>query len=169
MVHSVPCLGYTFDLYRPGKFDAAKAEANHVPLPLWSILQKCDSVVDADHKKYTSDMVLGPERRGIHVLFATDTRPSKQLEKAMTGRDLCILEGMYGNDDKRERAVETFHMTFTEVAFMASRARPQMIWLTHYSPSLPDPENYIDEARSIFPNMTLGEDGMCTVLKYQED
>lgn len=167
--HSVPCLGFTVDLFRPGRFDLEKARLNHVPQPLWSTLQKTDSAVDAEGRVYTKDMVLGPDRKGIHVLFAQDTRPTPLLEQLMAGRSLCILEGMYGNDDKREKAVETSHMTFTEVAFMASRAQPDEIWLTHYSPSLPDPEAYIEEARSIFPRLTLGTDGMRTVLTYPED
>lgn len=167
--HSVPCLGYTFDLFRPGKFDIKKAKENNVPMAFWKILQNCDSVRDADQTLYTSDMVLGPSREGIHVLFATDTRPTPLLEQKMKGRTLCIVEGMYGSDDKREKAVETSHMTFIEVAFMASRAKPENVWLTHFSPSLPDPENYIDDARSIYPNIMLGSDGMQTVLRYKDD
>ena len=167
--HSVPCLGYTVDLFRPGRFDVEKARFNHVPQPLWSLLQKTDSATDETGRVYTRDMVLGPDRKGIHILLAQDTRPTALLEKMMSGRALCILEGMYGSDDKREKAVETFHMTFTEVAFMASRAKPDEIWFTHYSPSLPDPETYIEDAQTIFPRLKLGTDGMKTILTYPDD
>ena len=71
--HSTECLGYSLYFKRTPKFNIEKAKANNVPQNLWSKLQKIDSIF-YDKKKYTSDMVLGDDRKGVKLSFITDTR-----------------------------------------------------------------------------------------------
>jgi ribonuclease Z len=59
-------------------------------------------------------------------------------------------------------------MTFAEAATMAKEANVQEMWLTHYSPSLFKPKEYIDNARSIFPASIAAKDGMSADLRYDE-
>ena len=42
------------------------------------------------------------------------------------------------------------------------------MWLTHYSPSLNDPEEFIDLARNLFPETTAGGNGMTATLRFEE-
>ena len=42
------------------------------------------------------------------------------------------------------------------------------MWLTHYSPSLTRPEQYMEEVRKIFPAAKAGKDGMTTELMFEE-
>ena len=91
--HQVECYGYRIDVPRVGKFDVDKANANSVPVKVWGMLQKEETVV-FEGKKYTSDMVLGDSRKGIRTVFCTDTRPCESLERNCLDADLAILEGM---------------------------------------------------------------------------
>ena len=59
-------------------------------------------------------------------------------------------------------------MTFLEAADMAKRARVKQMWLTHYSPSLTRPEEYMDGVRKIFPQAVAGKDGKSTDLLFEE-
>ena len=43
------------------------------------------------------------------------------------------------------------------------------MWLTHYSPSLSRPEEYMDAVREIFPNAKAGKDGMTQELDFPEN
>jgi len=56
--HGMPCYGYSFSLPRAGKFDAARAREQGIPLQLWKRLQKGETVEEAG-TIYTPDMVLG--------------------------------------------------------------------------------------------------------------
>ena len=76
---------------------------------------------------------------------------------------------MYGSDERLEAARVKHHMIFSEAAALAKEARVGELWLTHYSPSEPDPEQWIDNARSIFPNSQCGSDGKHIVLNYPDD
>lgn len=163
--HTTVCYGYTIAVNRAGKFDPARARAAGIPLKLWSVLQKqpeasCNGIV------YTQDMVLGPPRRGLLVCYAVDTRPLPEIVRQAEGADLFICEGMYGDPGKKQRAVKTGHMTIEEAARMAAQANPEALWLTHYSPSMPDPETFLERAKEIFPKTVCGRDGMRTTLRF---
>ncbi|MEE0956077.1 MAG: ribonuclease Z [Eubacterium sp.] len=166
--HGMLCCGYTIQLLRSGKFDPARAKAEGIPLKYWNPLQKGNTITDGE-KTYTPDMVLGPERKGIKVVYATDTRPVPAIAEEAVGADLLITEGMYGDPEKNAKAVEHKHMTMRDAAEIAAKARPERMWLTHFSPSMMHPEWYIKEIRKIFPNAELGEDGKYLELNFQDD
>ena len=43
------------------------------------------------------------------------------------------------------------------------------MWLTHYSPSLTRPEEYMNEVRQIFPRAMAAKDGWTVELGFAED
>lgn len=164
--HGIPCYGYRVSISRAGKFDPEKAKANGVPMCYWSRLQKGE-MVEGDGELYTPDQVLGPTRRGLSLVYATDTRPIPLIAEMAEGCDLLICEGMYGAPEKEERAEEAGHMLYRDAATLAKRANVQRLWLTHFSSSMKEPEEYLDaEARAIFPNTVCGYDGMRETLRF---
>ena len=166
--HTVPCYGYSQIIQRAGRFDSEKAKANDVPMKVWSSLQK-GKTVDWEGKTYTPDMVLGPPRKGIKLTYTTDTRPTESILRNAKDSDLFICEGMYGEDDKIEKAKGYKHMTFREAATLARDAGVGEMWLTHYSPSLVRPDDYMDTVREIFPKAWPGKDGKSVELNFEED
>lgn len=166
--HSVECYGYRIDIPRAGKFDVDKAKKNNVPMRVWGMLQKEDNV-NFDGKIYTSDMVLGAPRKGISTVFCTDTRPCEAILRNCQDADLAILEGMYGSDEKDEKAKTAMHMTFAEAASIALNSGCSRLWLTHFSPSMPNPEDYLGEACNIFDNTQIGFDGMRDCLRFCDE
>ncbi len=163
--HNVLCYGYTMEIDRAGKFDPQRALAQEIPQKFWKHLQQGETI-EADGRVFTPDMVLGPARKGIKLTYTTDTRPTNSIRENARDSDLFICEGMYGEKDKQEKAVEHKHMTFYEAAALAKEANVQEMWLTHYSPSLNRPEEYMDEVRKIFPCAKAGKDGMSMEIKF---
>lgn len=161
--HTVPCFGYMAQVPRAGKFDPRRATEAGIPRLLWRRLQQGESV-----DGFTPDQVLGPPRKGIKLVYATDTRPAPALYRAAEGADLLICEGMYGEQDKLPKAKETCHMTFLEAAKTAQRAGAKELWLTHFSPSLNHPADFLPVAASVFPNTSLGSSGRRTTLQFPE-
>ena len=51
---------------------------------------------------------------------------------------------------------------------MARRAEVKKMWLTHYSPSLVNPREFLDRVRKIFPATKAGKDGKTVELDYEE-
>ncbi len=165
--HNVVCYGYSLEVPRGGKFYPEKAEENKVPMRLWNPLQKGETV-EYEGKIYTPDMVIGPPRQGIKLTYCTDTRPVASLVENARGSDLLICEGMYGERDKLEKAREHKHMTMYEAAETARSAGVGELWLTHYSPSMVRPEDYMKDVRKIFPAAHAGKDGKSVTLTFPE-
>ncbi|MCI9547497.1 MAG: ribonuclease Z [Lachnospiraceae bacterium] len=166
--HNVLCYGYTLEIKRQGKFSVERARERQIPVSCWNRLQKGETV-ETDQGIFTPDMVLGPQRKGIKLTYTTDTRPTKSIEENAAGSDLFICEGMYGEPEKEAKAREYKHMTFKEAATLARNAQVKEMWLTHYSPSLVWPEEYIPAARKIFPNTIPGKDGKSVELAFEDD
>ena len=122
-----------------------------------------------DGRVFTPDMVLGPPRKGISVTYTTDTRPTESIIRNAFLSDLFICEGMYGEDEKLEKAKEHKHMTFTEAARLAKEASVKEMWLTHYSPSLIRPEDYMEPVRSIFAGALPDKDRKSVDLMFEDD
>ena len=166
--HNITCYGYSLEIDRAGKFDVEKAKQLQVPMPLWSRLQKGETIRD-ETGIYTPDMVLGPPRKGIKVTYCTDTRPTASIVEHAKGSDLFICEGMYAEKEKITKAKQYKHMTFYEAAQMAKEAGVKEMWLTHYSPSLVRPEDYKKEVQKIFEHTVLGKDGKTVELDFEEE
>ena len=166
--HRTICLAYSLEISRLGKFNLEKATELNLPRNYWSVLQKGNNV-EHDGKIYTPDMVMGEARKGIKLSYCTDTRPSKKLEEFAENSDLLICEGIYGDDEKINKAKEYKHMLFSEAATIAKNSNSKELWLTHYSPSLIKPEEFLPVAQKIFENAKCGYDRKTKTINFTED
>ncbi len=167
--HNVTCYGYTMSLRRQGKFNVEAATAAGIDRNYWGILQRGETVVDENGRTLTPDMVLGEERKGIKLTYVTDSRPTDSIVRNAKDSDLFICEGMYGEEDKIAKARENKHMTFYEAARMARDAGTKEMWLTHYSPSLVNPVEFLPETKKIFANTIAAKDGRNVELKFTDE
>lgn len=167
VVHAVPCYGYSIRIPRIGKFNAERAGALQIPQCLWNKLQH-GADVEYEGRRFTPDMVMGEARKGIKVTYCTDSRPVKAIAENAKNADLFICEGMYGEPGKEGKAKENKHMTFAEAATLAREAGVRELWLTHFSPSLVRPADYIPGIRRIFAPVSAGTDGKSMTLTFTD-
>ncbi|NLJ91381.1 MAG: ribonuclease Z [Clostridiales bacterium] len=166
--HNVICYGYNIIIERAGRFFVDKARENDIPQQYWNRLQKGETIKLED-RVLTPDLVLGPPRKGIKLTYCTDSRPVPIISEMAKDADLFICEGMYGEEDKDSKAAQYKHMTFYDAAKLAQDANVRELWLTHYSPSLVRPEDYIKETKKIFKNTRAGKDRMSVTLVFESD
>jgi ribonuclease Z len=162
--HHVPCLAYRIDVPRGRRFLPDHALALGVPVHDWKLLQRGQMVDGIE-----PEAVLGPPRHGLSVGLVTDTRPTSGLARLVADVDLLIGEGMYGSDDDQPRAVERKHMTFREVAQLAASAGAKQLVLTHFSPSVVEPDVLVANAREIFPETVVGRDHLTLSLRFADE
>lgn len=166
--HRVPCLAYSVQLPRSGRFEVDRAKALNIPVHYWSRLQKGETIIHEDNTWAPED-VLSPPRRGLKLTYATDCRPSEALVELAQGSDLFIAEGLYGDPAKRQDAAEKGHMTFGEAASVAKNANVGELWLTHFSPALLNPQQDLPLAQAIFPNTRVGHNLKQTTLHFLDE
>lgn len=161
--HGIPCYGYRLHLPRQGAFQPEKAKALGVPVTRWKELQKGLAVNGVQPED-----VLSAPRKGITLLYATDTRPVPEIVHFGQGADLMILEGMYGDESKRPQAMKNHHMLFAEAAHLASQAQAKRLALTHFSNCIDEPAEYLPGAQAVFPETCAAADGQCFTLTYPQ-
>jgi ribonuclease Z len=162
--HPVPCLGYRLELPRSPRFLPERARALGVPVHDWKRLQRGLPVGDVLPRD-----VMGPPRPGLAVGLITDTRPVPALAELVRGVDLLVCEGTFGADEDQPRAVERRHMTFREAAELARDAHAKQLLLSHFSPAMPNPGAFANNARSVFPNTLVGHDHLSLNLRFSDD
>ena len=159
--HQVPVLVYRFSIARRPAFQVDIAEERGVPREAWSRLA---DGVDVDG--WQAGEFQGPPRRGLSVGFMTDTRPTQAALTLLQGVDLLISEGTYGDDADEANAIQNKHLTFREAATFASEAGVQRLVLTHFSPKMETPEQYLPNAQSAFPATELADPGQPSTLNF---
>ena len=166
--HNIVCYAYEIAVRRKGRFDAARAKAQEIPLRFWNPLQRGETIEDGG-RIYTPEMVLGEERKGLKVVYATDTRPVPAITEHAENADLLVCEGMYGEPGMDKKAREHKHMTMQEAAQIGKTAQPANMWLTHYSPSLVRPDLFMSSVHAICPNVIAAKDGQEITLKFEDE
>ena len=166
--HRVPSQGYCFTLDRAGKFMPQKAKALGIPVSLWGLLQKGQSVRAGD-AEFRPEQVLGEARKGLKVVFTGDTMACESLTAAAREADLLICEATYGENEQAALAAEHGHMNFAQAAETARSAGVKELWLAHYSQMIQDPQAYLENAAAIFENTVCGRDGLSAALQFEKD
>lgn len=166
VIHSVMCCGYTLTLKRSGKFDPVKARSLAIPQALWKRLQ-CNLTVEHNGKVYCPSDVLGNARKGLKITYCTDTRPTDEIVKYARKSDLFICEGMYAEPAMLSKAEKKLHCMFSEAAVLAKAADVSCLWLTHFSPSLKEPKQFLDDTRKVFENTVIPQDLESITLLFE--
>ena len=165
--HRVSSQGYCFTLNRAGRFLPEAARALGVPVELWRLLQKGQSVqVGAD--VVSPEQVMSAPRKPLKFVFSGDTTACDSLTRAAEGADLLICEATYAEDEQAALAEERGHMTFSQAAALAAAAGVKRLWLSHYSQRIEDPRACLGIASAIFSDAECGEDGMRATLRFEE-
>lgn len=167
--HSVPEQCYRYTLPRAGVFLPENALARGIPRPLWGKLQKGETVTLPDGGTVLPREVMGAERRGLSVCVSGDTAPCPGLIAAARGTDLFICEGTYGDSADTILAHSRGHSTFADAAEAAAAAGAKRLWLSHFSQSMTEPEQYLPNAAAVFPGAVCGTDGMRILLRFDND
>lgn len=162
--HRVPCCGYALTLPRAGRFDPGRARAAGIPVALWSRLQAGQTV-----EGFTPDQVLGPPRRGLKVVYATDTRPCPAVTEAAREADLLCMDATYADDADLDKAKLYGHATCRETGALAAEAGVRRLWLTHYSAAVTDLAPGLAAAQRAYPDAVAGTDGMRLELDFDKE
>ena len=170
--HTRVCVGYTLiENERPGEFYPDKAQEHAVPRgPLWSQLQRGESVLNDHGQKIAPSTVMGPPRSGRKFSFITDSLASVALARQVRDSDLLVCEGMF------EKALadishEKGHMTADDAGMLAKIAGNILqLVLIHFSPRYTNRELRLlqHEAREHFPPAVTGRDGQHINIPHRD-
>lgn len=157
--HGVPTVAYAFiEHKRPGKFNKKKALQLGIPEgPLFSKLQKGNSIKLNNGATIKPEMILGPSRLGRKIIISGDTRYCEDLIDFSKDADVLIHEGTF-DSNLTDIAYQYGHSTISDAAEIAKKANVKMLFITHISPRYIKNNNLIKEAQSIFKKSIIPKD-----------
>ena len=91
--------------------------------------------------------------------YCTDTAYHEPVIPIIKNCDLLYHEATF-MEDKAADAHAKFHSTAREAAIIALKANVKQLVIGHYSARYKELESLLEEAKLVFPNTILGQDGM---------
>jgi ribonuclease Z len=92
--------------------------------------------------------------------YCTDTAYDESVVPFIRGVSLLYHEATF-MQEKAKSATEKMHSTAMEAATIAAKAEVKRLLIGHYSARYDDLAPLLNEARSVFPETILAEDGLC--------
>jgi ribonuclease Z len=157
--HRIDCTGYLFR-EKPHKPHLLREKLPaDIPVQYLKQLKEGHDIVDADGRilyaaaEYTEP---GPTPRSY--AYCSDTRYVEELVPQLQGVDLLYHEATF-LEDNAQRAAEVYHTTARQAATIADKANVGRLLIGHFSSRYKQFELFLDEARAIFPETYLAEEG----------
>ncbi len=91
--------------------------------------------------------------------YCSDTLFDRTLADVVKGVDLLYHEATYA-DDATAKARERFHSTASQAARIALAAEAKRLVIGHYSKAYKDESQHLEQARAIFPETILANEGL---------
>jgi len=157
--HSIQCCGFVFEeKERPRKIIKEKMEELQIPIASFESLKMGDDYITPDgaiipNAELTTDPL--PPRK---YAYCSDTIYNKDLLPQLKNADLIYHESTF-MEDMRARADQTMHSTAKDAANIAKEANAKRLLLGHFSARYKSLDPLLEEARSIFPQAYLAQEG----------
>jgi len=153
--HGVDNLGYRIKEADSIKFDKDKLKQVGIKGPLVKELE-AKGTVTVEGKKILLDEVSWV-RQGDVFAVVIDTKPCKNAVALAKDAKLFLCESTY-LEEHRELALNHDHMTAKQAAEIAKEAGAQKLILTHFSARYLDLAPFVEEAKTVFPNVDVADD-----------
>ena len=158
--HRVPCCGFLFR-EKPTAPHILRDMIDYYNIP---ISQINNVKAGADWTTIDGDIIpnnrlITPADNPRSYAYCSDTGYMKQLYKKVSGVNVLYNECTYASEHK-DRAKTYYHSTSQEAATVAHEACVGKLLLGHYSARYINEDVLLSEAKAIFPNSFLTNEGM---------
>ena len=166
--HRIPCCGYLFREKEP-QLNIIKSAIAEYKLSLEEIasLKRGEDVLRDGTLLPFKELTYKPfEPRSF--AYCSDTGPFPKLKEWIRGTDLIYHEATYASDLKA-LSKTTAHSTSEDAAKVALEAGAKTLVVGHFSSRYRSLDLLLDEARKIFPETYLAQEGMKFEVPLQEN
>lgn len=162
--HSAPCCGFILEekpKLRP--MIPEKIAEYNIPHYVINNIKEGNDFFTEDGERIPYTELTKPPEKQYRYAYMTDTVYNPELVEKVAGVDVLYHEATFLNDQQK-RAKETKHATAEEAAKIARDAKVGRLFLGHFSARYKHLDGFLEEARPVFKNTYLGEDGLTIKL-----
>ena len=160
LVHRVPAVGFLFS-EKPKLRHIIGEEVKRLCIPHYAMnsLRQGHDWLTEDGTIIPNEQLTTPADHAISYAYCSDTKFSKRVIKHVEGVDWLYHEATY-DESLRIKAHKRYHSTALEAATVAHEAGVKRLILGHFSKRYLDETPLLNEARTIFPNTILANEGL---------
>jgi len=157
--HRVPTSGFQIvEKQKDRPLDGDKFKADGLSLTLVPFLKRGEDVELPDGSTIYADDYTFPAPRIKSYAYCSDTIFHESISSYVAGTTLLYHEATFLHEMK-ERAKTTFHTTALQAAEIAKAAGVERLLLGHLSSRYETNDRHIEEAKPVFSNVLVVEDG----------
>ena len=164
LVHRIPCAGFVFEEKQtPAHIIPDMVAFHQIPVKQIAAIKAGSDYVTPDGKIIPNSHLTRPSEPAKRYAYCSDTAYSERIIPLIEGVDLLFHESTFMEQDAL-KAQKTFHSTAKQAATIALKAQVKELMLGHYSARYNHHEPLLSEAKEIFPNALLANEGVTKKL-----
>lgn len=158
--HRVPTCGYLFKEKPCLKhIDREMIDCYNIPISQINNIKAGSDWTDEEGNIIPNEKLTKPADKSRSYAYCSDTRYIANLYKSLENVDVLYHESTYAKDNEK-RAKMYYHSTAEQAAQVAKAAGVSKLLLGHFSARYDDESCLLDEAKAIFENSFLTNEGM---------
>lgn len=158
--HRVPCNGYLIREKTSKRKIKKEVLPPNLPIPyIKSLIDGVDVKDERTGEVFKVEDLTIPAPPARSFAYCSDTQYLPSLIDVVRGVDLLYHEATF-DDALVDRAAKTFHSTARQAATIAQAAGVGQLVISHFSSRYKSLDSHLSEAKSVFPNTLLAEEGL---------
>ncbi|MFQ9316287.1 ribonuclease Z [Dysgonomonas mossii] len=158
--HRVPCAGFLFrEKQKEAHLIPEMIKFHNIPIRELANIKKGADFITEEGKVIPNSHLTIPSEPARSYAYCSDTAYNEKIVPIIEGVDLLYHEATFVDEDAA-RAKATGHSTASQAAQIAKLANVKKMMIGHFSARYPDNQILLDEARKIFPNTILANEGL---------
>lgn len=157
--HRIPCAGFIFKEKPQQKtYLPEKGKVYDIPVHQIDAIKRGADYTTPTGKVIPNEELTAHAPRPRKYAYITDTTAMPSIISSIQNADLLYHEATFVAA-LEERAKDTFHTTSKQAAELAKKAKVQKLLIGHFSAKYKDLSQMLEEAKAVFPNTELAEEG----------
>jgi ribonuclease Z len=164
LVHRIACAGFLFEEKQtPAHIIPEMIAFHQIPVKHIADIKAGADYVTPEGKTIPNSHLTRPSEPAKRYAYCSDTAYNEKIIPLVEGVDLLFHESTFMEQDAL-KAKKTFHSTTKQAATIARKAQVKELMLGHYSARYNQLEPLLLEAKAIFPNTFLANEGVMKKL-----
>jgi len=156
---AMPCAGFLFkEKQRPRHLIKEMLDFYKIPIKARHGIKMGDDYLTEEGELIANAKLTFAASRPRSYAFCTDTAYFPRIVPVIKQVDLLYHEATFLKDDEK-RAKSTYHSTAEQAARIAKEAEVGKLLIGHFSARFHDLSSHLNEAKDVFANTELAEDG----------
>jgi ribonuclease Z len=160
MKHSIPCCGFMFE-EKQGlrRIIKEKIEEYKIPIAQMESIKKGSDFTTSGGKIINNDEITIAAPPPRKYAYCSDTIYNENILSEISHADLLYHEATF-TEEMKDRAKQTMHCTAKDAGTIALKADAGKLIIGHFSARYKDLNPLLEEAKQVFPNTFLAEEGV---------